>query len=194
MGKSVLILAAVSAVSMTALAIDWGLVGLMTLDSMAKESQRRPSQDRLSYSDHTVDSQSEPSGVAARLRSAGLNFKTNDDGNFAVTWKTDNGRTHKTIINNKVDTFTGATNLREVYAVGYKGEPLSRKHLVDILKESAVRKIGAWSLIVKDGVWYLIYTIILPADADGENLKTASEWCAVAADAMEKKLLGTDDL
>ncbi len=150
---------------------------------------------RRSGTSDPAESQAGDYRVRRALRNAGVNFAVDNNNDFRITWKVgDRGRTQLAFVNSSTESWAGG-EWRDVYAYGYKGKALEQEKLVELLKFNSTRKIGAWDLLVDNsGTWYLRHRIVLPANASGEELSSASQAVAVVADELEQKLLGTDDL
>ena len=171
-------------------------VAARTASESAASRSRQNSAGTATSSEQSSLSTYQPGDYRVRkaLHSAEVDFTVDKDNDFRVVWNVGGGRTHQTFINSQTEKFTNNSELRWVWALGYKGKPLPRDTLAEVLRYNAERKIGAWGLFEKAGDWYLRYTLSLPADASGEELKQASQWVAATADEWEKKLMGTDDM
>lgn len=131
--------------------------------------------------------------VKAALNSAGVKYQVDSDGDFRVSWSTEEGRSHIAIVNSRI-TRLDNMEMREVWAHGYRGTSLTKDQLEKILMKNATYKTGSWSMIKrKDGSVVVIFTVVVSAKASGESLKTITRSVAMEGDRMEKLLIGTDE-
>lgn len=141
--------------------------------------------------------QGEPKGdarVRDALNEAKLQFTELANGNFRLHFTLDGDRTHLVFIDTKTSTL-GIFDIRDVWAIGYQSKELpSQEVLAKLLTDSSTRKVGAWELHENEGMYYALFNIKVAADCNGEGLKSILWAAAEIADAMEKDLLGTDDL
>ncbi|MBU1694014.1 MAG: hypothetical protein KJ726_11760 [Verrucomicrobia bacterium] len=132
--------------------------------------------------------------VSEALNEAKLQFTELANGNFRLHFTLDGDRTQLVFIDTKTSTM-GIFEIRDVWAIGYQSTELpSQEVLAKLLTDSATRKVGAWELHENEGTYYALFNIKVAADCSGEGLKSILWAAAEVADAMEKDLLGTDDL
>lgn len=136
--------------------------------------------------------------VIRALDSEGVKYDVRDNGNVTVVWTVSGSgeqkRTHNTVINSGTQEF-GGMEIREVWAVAYRGARLPRNILAKYLTDNGMKKIGAWQLIVEDDSKdeALVFCIMIPADSSAKVLRKMSESVAEVADAVEKELDGGDE-
>lgn len=142
-----------------------------------------------------ADAQSTDDGadapVRARLDAMGTPYTVDEDGDFQITVDVGNGRTQLVWVRSVVET-TDHHQVREIWSPGYRSETGSFSAAIanDLLERSHLLKLGSW--VKQDDVAMLVVKI--PADADADALDEAIDLAAAAADALERELMGSDDL
>ena len=130
--------------------------------------------------------------VKKRLDARAMKYEVYEDGDFKLTfsYKQDN-RSQLVFVSGTTES-VGAFDIREIFAPALKlGDyPLSGTKARELLESSGEYKRGSWE--VRDEVLY--YVIKLPDTIDAEELESALEIAAEAADDMELELSGKDDL
>jgi hypothetical protein len=129
--------------------------------------------------------------VKAQLDSKGTPFTIDDDGDFQITVRVDGTRTQLVWVRSSVES-TDHHKVREIWSPGYRSatEDFSAAIANDLLERSNLLKLGAW--VKQDNVAMLV--IKIPADASADALDEAIDLAATSADALERELLGSDDL
>ena len=129
--------------------------------------------------------------VRARLDAKGTPYTVDDDGDFQITVDVGDGRTQLVWVRSVVET-TDHHQVREIWSPGYRSETGSFSAAIanDLLERSHLLKLGSW--VKQDDVAMLVVKI--PADADADALDEAIDLAAAAADALERELMGSDDL
>ena len=148
----------------------------------------------------TASAAGEDRRVRRALEEADIEFSVNDNDNFRIVWdcETDD-RTQLVLINSRTENYHDM-ELREVWSVAFRGEtPVSESRMTELLSENARKKVGAWQMILprpdeSADRHLVIFQIVLPADADGDELRSAIIACAEEADRIEREWVGTDDL
>lgn len=129
--------------------------------------------------------------VKAQLESKGTPFTVDDDGDFQITVRVDAKRTQLVWVRSAVQS-TNHHKVREIWSPGYRapGGDFSAAIANDLLERSNTLKLGSW--VKQDDVAMLV--IKIPADASADALDEAIDLAAASADAVERALLGSDDL
>lgn len=129
--------------------------------------------------------------VKARLDAKGTPYTIDDEGDFQITVQADDGRTQLVWVRSVTEQ-TDEFSVREIWSPGYRapGEAFSAAIANDLLERSNSLKLGAW---VKQGDVAML-VIKIPADASADALDEAIDLAAATADALERELLGTDEL
>lgn len=130
--------------------------------------------------------------VKKRLDDRGTKYEIYEDGDFKLTFSyKQESRTQLVFVSGKTES-VGAFDIREVFAPALKlaDFPLSGAKAKELLESSGEYKLGSWE--IRDEVLY--YVIKLPDTVDAEELESALEIAAEAADDMERELSGRDDL
>ncbi|MFY8207287.1 MAG: hypothetical protein ACOVKN_09665 [Arenimonas sp.] len=130
--------------------------------------------------------------VKKRLDARSMKYEVYEDGDFKLTfsYKQDN-RSQLVFVSGTTES-VGAFEIREIFAPALKltDYPLSGAKTKALLESSGEYKLGSWE--IRDEVLY--YVIKLPDSVDAEELESALEIAAEAADDMELELSGKDDL
>lgn len=129
--------------------------------------------------------------VKAQLDAKGTPYSVDDDGDFQITVNVGDGRTQLVWVRSAVES-TSHHKVREIWSPGYRSETgnFSAAIANDLLERSNLLKLGSW--VKQDDVAMLVLKI--PADANADALDEAIDLAAAAADAVERELLGSDDL
>ena len=125
-------------------------------------------------------------GVRRNLEAKGTPFDVDADGDYKITvnYKSE-GRTQLVFVRSVVETY-GKHRVREVWSYGYQGEKDQFPALVaNRLLEASNRVIlGSW---VKQGK-NAVFVVKVSAEASADELDSAIDAAATAADEMEKEL------
>lgn len=129
--------------------------------------------------------------VKAQLESKGTPFTVDEDGDFKITVRTTDDRTQLVWVRSAQES-TDHFKVREVWSPGYRAPAgdFSAAIANNLLERSNTLKLGAW---VKQGDVAML-VIKIPADASADALDEAIDLAAATADAVERELLGTDEL
>lgn len=128
------------------------------------------------------------------LTSADIKYEVDDDGDYKVIFKFDDGRTQLAFINSKTETFAGE-EVREVWSVGLRGKgQLSAAVANGLLAKNHQYKVGSWETLQQAGEVLAIFRVSLSADASQSELISVLQMVAMQADEVEKEFLGNDDL
>lgn len=129
--------------------------------------------------------------VKARLDSKGTPYVVDEDGDFQITVRVDDDRTQLVWVRSSVEA-TDEYKVREIWSPGYRSPSgdFSAAIANDLLERSNLLKLGAW--VKQDDVAMLV--IKIPADAGADALDEAIDLAAASADAVERELLGSDEL
>lgn len=156
------------------------------------------------FAQHGADDKRTPvtpstsSGGDARVRRAltalSEKFVVDSDGDFKLIRDTVDGRTQVAWVISKTNTY-GSMEIREVISPAFKtGGSLSSTMALRLLRENDKYKIGAWRLVGEGASQAVYYAIQIGAEADPQSLAAAIKSATLIADAMEKEIVGTDDL
>jgi hypothetical protein len=130
--------------------------------------------------------------VKKRLDERGMKYEVYEDGDFKLTFSyKQDSRSQLVFISGSTES-VGVFDIREVFAPALKlaDFPLSGPKTKELLESSGEYKLGSWE--IRGEVLY--YVIKLPDTVDAEELESALEIAAEAADDMELELSGKDDL
>ncbi len=129
--------------------------------------------------------------VRAQLEKKGTPFTVDEDGDFQITVRINDERTQLVWVRSVVEE-TDHMRVREIWSPGYRSEGAQFPAAIanDLLERSNALKLGSW---VKQQQTAMLVTKIA-ADASADELDEAIDLTAVAADAVELDLLGTDEL
>ena len=128
--------------------------------------------------------------VKSRLDAKGFNYKIDDEGDFRIILKFDNGRTQLLWVNSNTENYKGM-EIREVWSTGYKGY-ISSNIMKNLLRGSQTKKLGAWGVNKDFNRAY--FTAKIPADLDRDALINTIWFVGEAADEFERDYMGGDDL
>ena len=132
--------------------------------------------------------------VKAALDELGLKYDVDSDGDYKLLLKLDSGRTQFVWVISHTESY-GNLEIREVYSFGFKtGGDLSKELSQRLLQENTENKLGAWRLVGSGSTQVATYAVQIAATADANSLKQALKIVVVLADAMEKEVVGKDDL
>jgi hypothetical protein len=122
-----------------------------------------------------------------------LNYQIDDDGDFKLTFRLDNGRSQVCFVNSKTEQF-GTLEIREVWSVGYLSEGAIDARLgAYLLTRNNRVKLGAWRISERsDGKVLIVFAAHVAAEMDAESLQSAMRGVLREADELEEKLEGTD--
>lgn len=140
-----------------------------------------------------ADSKADPRLLKA-LNESGLKWNALDDGDFKLQFNFDDDRSHLVFAESATQTL-GIIEVREVWAIGWKGEKKPSALIANrLLIDNSQKKVGAWELLeMDDGTYIAIFNVKVSADCSGAALKSIIHGIAEVADEMEKELLTTDD-
>ena len=129
--------------------------------------------------------------VKAQLDARGTPFSIDEDGDFQITVDVGGGRTQLVWVRSVVES-TDHHKVREIWSPGYRSgtDGFSAAIANDLLERSNLLKLGSW--VKQEDVAMLVVKI--PADANADALDEAIDLAAAAADALERELMGSDDL
>lgn len=131
------------------------------------------------------------SSVAARLKSRGLQYEVDADGDYKVLISySKEKRTQLVFVSGATEQVSGFV-VREVFspAARVDRDGVGGARALALLKESRGSKLGAWEI----GGDVLYFVIKLPDDVSAAQLEQAIEIAAQSADDMEIELSGDDD-
>lgn len=148
--------------------------------------------------DESFSTTTEPKGkgdprVKAALDAMGLKY-TFRDGDYVLSWTIEGNRSHIVRIQGST-TQLEDFEIRQVWAIAYKGPRLSRGELARLLQDNESKKIGAWGIQQDDSakIDYILFTAKVPADMSAKDLRRVTIAVAETADEAEKRLDGGDD-
>lgn len=135
------------------------------------------------------------SKVDARARSAmeasGLKYSIDDDGDFRIIIGFDDKRDHLVIVNSNTESYKDI-EIREVWAVAAKSEQFSRKRLFTLLEKNSKYKFGHWSVRRSNDKDTAIFCCQVPANINGDDLRSVINLVAVEADKVEEEWTDAD--
>jgi hypothetical protein len=147
-----------------------------------------------------VTAETAPSGdrgddrVRRALENADMKYVQVSRGNFKVIIETARGRTHAVMIHSVTEQL-GTLELREVWAIGWKGSSAPNRELSNrLLIDNGGTKIGAWELQEESENTFALFTAKVPAEIEEEQLITVVKGVAQTADKLEEEILKSDDL
>ena len=134
--------------------------------------------------------QAEDSSVKRRLDSVGQKYEIDKDGDFKLTFSfKEDKRTQIVFIEGTADEIGGMT-VRNVFApVAMVDKDNIAGKAVDLLKASNGYKSGAFEI---EGN-YVLFSMKVPDNATGAQLKRAAELVSIVADEKEKEISGSRD-
>ena len=131
--------------------------------------------------------------VGALLDEAQTRYEVDGDGDYVLGFRLPNGRTQRIWINSNTERYD-AMEIREVWSPAYLVESeLSGAVAQQLLRQNANVKLGAWHVADMFGTQAAIFSVKVPADADGATLMTVLEAVTMTADLMDLELNGDDD-
>jgi hypothetical protein len=135
--------------------------------------------------------------VAALLKEAGINYEVSSStGNYRITLDVGGGRTHLVIVGKNTENYRGQS-WREIWARAYRSDQpkISAELANRLLRDSFEATVGDWETLTTDkGGVDVLYCIKVHSLDSPAQLKAYVEYCARKCDALEKELVGTDDL
>ena len=135
----------------------------------------------------------EDPALKALMDQTGLKYSWTDSGNAMVTVSLDGGRS-QTVYVMKQTQILGGLTLRELWSnAGTLPDPSSSETLRNLLSEAGNEPVGAWILEKNDDGYLAYFSVKLPADVSGENLKSVIDSVAHTADTQEQNLSGQDE-
>ena len=127
--------------------------------------------------------------VVARLEARDVLYVVDEDGDFKVTMSYPEGRTQLVFVSGGTERIGGLT-VREVFAPAARvADGVDGDKALALMADSRENKIGSWEL----GGDVLYFVIKLPDDISAEQLETALNIAASAADDMELAFSGARD-
>jgi len=138
-----------------------------------------------------VAASAEAAIIRAHLEAKGTPFTIDEDGDFAITVRISDDRTQLVWVRSAVES-TKHMRIREIWSAGYRSDSdaFPAELANDLLARSQLLILGSW---VKQGGTAMLVSKI-PADAGADQLDEAIDLTAIAADALELELSGTDEL
>lgn len=131
--------------------------------------------------------------VELALTSQGIAYEIDKEGDYRVVYNYDDKRSQLVLVCTHTEE-VGGLKVREVFSyVAHPRKSLSQAALIDLLRENATMKVGAYRLSEDDSGDFVIFAIHLPTDASPEQLKTAIEVVSETADEKEKVLTSGKD-
>ena len=137
--------------------------------------------------------------VKRALEEEGLKYRISDEGTFILTFEgVDEDRTQLVFVMSSTERL-GAAEIREIISVAYRGKPISKTQMAELLADNARFKIGAWEAPAPDvdednnRVQTVRFCARVAADTPPEALRTVIEHVSDTADAKEKAWLDSDD-
>lgn len=132
--------------------------------------------------------------VAPLLDKAGIDYSIDDDGDYKIILDVGDGRTQLLYVisnTNQVDNM----EIREVWSFSViKEDGLTYEELDRMLRENARLKLGCWQVVTNSGKDVALFCVQMDANSNSETLGNIVRYVASKADALEKDILGTDDL
>jgi len=132
--------------------------------------------------------------VSKALEKAGYAFEVDEDGDLKIEVVIGQGRTQLAWIMLGESVF-GTIAVRDVYSIAWMTQPdslgIKEPNAEALLLMNETTKIGAWSILEKDGIRAYLYTIKALADIDLDILLEYVEAVAIVGDYMEKEFEGT---
>jgi hypothetical protein len=130
--------------------------------------------------------------VKAALEKMDWKYTVDEDGDFKVVMKLEDGRTQLAWITSNVE-MVGGLEIREVISPGYavKGV-LSAEVANQLLMDSSSRKLGSWRVVKDQDKSLALFSVKVSASLSPEDLETALMVALQSADEMEKVLSKED--
>jgi hypothetical protein len=132
--------------------------------------------------------------VKKTLDAAGLKYVVTPLGNFRLSYKLSDGRSHWIFVSSPTDKFSKLETRRLWATVMKSKDPLSRETASQLLMDNIAQKLGAFELSKGgDGTYKVSYSARVEADCGPDALRDAIRLVLHAADAKEKELTGKDE-
>lgn len=144
-----------------------------------------------------LDSLGDPR-VRECLDEEGLHYRVNERGQYLLTFDMDDDRTHLVVVNSNTSDLDGF-EIREVFCVAYKGAPLSKVQMSELLCQNSNFVLGAWEIsdIETDEdnkrSQMVRFSARIPADCPAELLNSVVVAVCRVGDRLEADWLGTDE-
>lgn len=120
--------------------------------------------------------------VAEQLDEIGWKYEVDADGDFRLVFRYPDGRTQIVFINSQTESL-GPMEIREVWAAGFRVDKDADKSVFQsLLEENELVKLGAWRLVQAGEDSVAVFAVQLPADADTELLRLATDVAGITAD------------
>jgi hypothetical protein len=132
--------------------------------------------------------------VRAALEELGLSYEIDGDGDFKVVFEfEEDGRSQLGYINSGTEQFE-LFEIREIWSPGYQSDiPFTADVANRLLEDSFEKKLGAWQTMINNDQNVAVFAAKVAANSDAASLYACLKLVLVAADEIEKELLGTDD-
>jgi hypothetical protein len=139
--------------------------------------------------------------VEARLQELDLRYQVDEEGEFKLLLRFEDGRRHQVYVDSATDSYgedldrLRRLEVRSVWApvARYEGE-LPPEVARRLLEDAYGLKLGTWQTARAEGSSLVIFSVRADAAADARTLHTLIWYVAYRADQMEKELTGKDDL
>lgn len=132
--------------------------------------------------------------VAPLLDAINKPYNIDNDGDYKLIVKFDDGRTQLLYVNSNTNTY-GNMEIREVWSAALQSEDgLTYDQMKRLLTHNDSVKIGSWRIMKIGGKDTAVFAVQMPAETDADTLKNVIKAVSVTADEMEKEMLGTDEL
>lgn len=133
--------------------------------------------------------------VAAALDEIGFAYEIDeDDAFYYFLLGTGEGRSHGVNISSRTTQCMGS-EVRAIYSICIESdEPLDPRTANLLLRENANLTLGAWFILLQEGIHYAMFRVTVSTAADAKTLGNLINMVARTADAMEKRLSGLDEL
>lgn len=132
--------------------------------------------------------------VVRALKEIGYRYTVTSLGNFRISFKLDDGRSHLIFISSSVEKF-GSLETRKIWATVMKSkDQLSQEIANRLLMDNIPMKLGAFELTkVDEGGYKVQFAVHVDANCPPTQLKDALRIVLIAADGKEKELTGADE-
>jgi len=132
--------------------------------------------------------------VKQQLRSLGLPYQIDNDGDFLIFRLLPDGRKQNVWVSSVREKDKGIV-YREVFAIAKEYEGLAPLEVSNslLIQNYSRKALGAWSLLQIDNLSILLYVVRIPVSKDENWLYSAITEAAVSADEMEERLSGNDE-
>ena len=133
-------------------------------------------------------------GVKKTLDAAGLKYVVTPLGNYRLSFKLDDERSHWVFVSSRTEKFS-KLETRRIWATVMKSkDALSQETASQLLMDNIAQKLGAFELSKgDDGTYKVSYSARVSADCRPDALRDAIRLVLHAADAKEKELTGKDE-